>query len=186
MIKKLILIALLACSFNLQAFELISDNSGHDNARAHKFNFSFPDMTLVDHRNQSVELGRFFAHEDTVVFAFFFTHCVSVCTTLTHTLKNLQPRLPEGTKIAMISIDPETDTPDLLRDYVSKHQIDDRNWYLLTGENRNIIDLQKNFEAYRGNKMNHSVSLFLKQSDSEVITEIKRDFARIPGLLARG
>jgi len=189
-IKQTILIVLVACSLNLQAFERIDSAAEQAAASAnrseHQFNFSFPAMTLVDHRNQSVELGEFFAAGENVVFAFFFTHCVSICTTLTYTLQNLQPQLPAGTKIAMISIDPDTDTPELLNSYVAQHQIDDTNWYLLTGDTREIIKLQKSFEAYRGNKMNHTVSLFLKRADSPQITEIKNTFTNIPGLLGQG
>ncbi len=190
MIRQILLAALLVCVTQAQAFEAMT---GHDHnhgqagqaAKSH-FEFRFPAMSLVDHRNRTVELGQLFAYDENVVFAFFFTHCVAVCTTLTQTLKNLQPRLPEGTRIAMISIDPDTDTPELLSDYVDKHGIDDRNWSLLTGDNHSIVELQKSFEAYRGNKMNHSVSLFLKKSGSDTITEIQQDFARIPGLMIRG
>ncbi len=189
MIRKSILILLLASSFNLQAFETLTGAESGQAAtiagKTREFEFRFPPTSLVDHRGHAVDLDRFFTDEEPIVFAFFFTHCVSVCTTLTHTLKALQPQLPKGTKIAMISIDPDTDTPELLNDYVAKHKIDDRNWFMLTGENRDIVDLQKSFEAYRGNKMNHTVSLFLKKSNSNLITEIKRDFASIPAMLAR-
>ena len=192
MIKQTTLILLLASSLNLQAFERIDSATEHaaasDTDSAHHFSFRFPAMTLVDHRNRSVELGEFFAPGENVVFAFFFTHCISICTTLTYTLQNLQPQLPAGTKIAMISIDPDidTDTPELLNSYAARHQIDDANWYLLTGETREIVELQKSFEAFRGNKMNHTVSLFLKRADSAVITKIKNNFANIPGLLGQG
>ena len=86
----------------------------------------------------------------------------------------------------MISIDPDTDTPELLSSYARQYQIDDSNWYLLTGDNREIVKLQKDFEAYRGNKMNHSTSLFVKKPDSEVITEFKTGFSDIADFLKRG
>jgi protein SCO1/2 len=188
MIRTLTLVLLLTFSVNLPAFELLQqqDNSQAADSGAHQFEFRFPDMTLVDHNNQPVALGDVFGHDDNVVFAFFFTHCVSVCTTLTHTLKNLQPLLPADTRIAMISIDPETDTPALLTDYIAEQQIDMANWKLLTGNNADIVALQKSFEAYRGNKMNHTISLFLKKSGSDMIMEIRKDFAGIPGLMTRG
>jgi protein SCO1/2 len=85
----------------------------------------------------------------------------------------------------MISIDPETDTPDILKNYAQTHRIEDPNWFLLTGNKKQIIDLQKNFEAYRGNKMNHNTSLFVKKSSSEEIIEIKSDFSLIPQIFNR-
>ncbi len=187
MFKQFLFIVLLACSFNLAAFELVKqttqgvDSIVEQGSETHpRFNFVFPDIALIDHRNRVQNTGELFNKDKNVVFAFFFTHCVSVCTVITHTLKGLQDDLPADTVIAMISIDPETDTPELLEQYVAKHQIDDRNWYMLTGDSGDIVDLQKGFEAYRGNKMNHSTSLFIKQSKSDVITEIKSEFSEIP------
>jgi cytochrome oxidase Cu insertion factor (SCO1/SenC/PrrC family) len=148
-----------------------------------EFTAEFPPIALYDQHNQAVELGSLFDRRNNVVFAFFFTHCISVCSTITESLKSLQPELPAGTLIAMISIDPDTDTPELLGAYVKRHQINDQDWYLLTGDNHKIIQFQKSFEAYRGNKMNHSASLFVKRSNSDRVTEFTRDFADIAAFL---
>jgi cytochrome oxidase Cu insertion factor (SCO1/SenC/PrrC family) len=173
--------------FNLQAHNLTpvdsADSDANESAGRVDFTANFPDIELVDQRNQSVELKTLFGEQKNVVFAFFFSHCISVCTTITQSLKSLQPDLPPGTLIAMISIDPDNDTPDLLADYAKQHRIDAANWYLLTGNNDQIVALQKDFEAYRGNKMNHTTSLFVKKPNSEVITEFKRNFSAIPGFL---
>jgi protein SCO1/2 len=188
--KKAVFLALLLCSFNLPAHELpqiaVIDQDSHaaaDSTHSTGFKVEFPAIDLIDHRNQPIALNTLFDESKDVVFAFFFSHCVSVCTTITLSLKSIQPDLPPGTSIVMISIDPETDTPELLKSYAQRHQIDDSNWYLLTGERNQIIDLQKSFEAYRGNKMNHNTSLFVKKSNSNVITEIKNNFSVIPGFL---
>lgn len=178
-------------SFNLVAFDLSSlvttgNNLAFVSAKPTppgKFKFNFPEIKLIDQNNNSVELGSLFNSDKNVVFAFFFTHCVTVCTTVTLSLKSIRPHLPEDTVIAMISIDPNTDTPTELKNYAEQHRIDDPNWYLLTGDNKEIVDFQKSFEAYRGNKMNHSTSLFVKQANSEIVTEIKNNFSTIPLLL---
>ena len=190
MLKKTLLTLVLCYSFNLHAFELLQvstldqDSVGsNSSAQLTRFNAKFPDIELLDHRNQSVVLNELFDDRKNVIFAFFFTHCVSVCTTITLSLKSIQDDLPPDTMIVMISIDPDTDTPDLLSSYATRHRIDDPNWYLLTGVNEQIVDFQKDFEAYRGNKMNHTTSLFVKQSNSDVITEFKSDFSKIPDFL---
>jgi len=191
MLKKLILISLLGSSPNLSALELVMsdglmNHDTHDSTKslqAKEFTFNFPDIDLIDHRNQAQALNTLFDKKKNVIFAFFFSHCVSVCTTITLSLKSIQPNLPPDTLIAMISIDPDNDTPELLSSYAKQHQIDNPNWYLLTGESKQVIDLQKSFEAYRGNKMNHTTSLFVKKSDSDVITEIKNNFSVIPQFL---
>ncbi len=186
--KRILLLSIVLCSFALQAGQLQQiDSQSHtahgDHGPVTTFTADLPDIDLVDHRNQSVALKTLFAGNKNVVFAFFFSHCVSVCTTITLNLKSLQPDLPPNTTIAMISIDPDTDTPELLSSYAKQHQIDDSNWYLLTGKNQQIVKFQKDFEAYRGNKMNHTTSLFVKKTDSTVITEFKTNFSDISEFL---
>jgi cytochrome oxidase Cu insertion factor (SCO1/SenC/PrrC family) len=148
------------------------------------FSASFPSMTLIDQRNQNIDLGELFNNDHNVVFAFFFSHCVTVCTTVTLSLKSIQSSMPERTRFVMISIDPEVDTPDVLKKYAESHEISESNWYLLTGSLSQIIELQKQFEAYRGNKMNHSTSLFVKAAHSNVIHEVSNNFSSIPKLLS--
>ncbi len=148
------------------------------------FNFTFPDMTLVDHKEKSQNLSSLFHQDNNVVFAFFFTHCVSICTTITNTIKSIQEDLPNNTKLVMISIDPDTDTPEKLMDFAKNHNILNDNWYLLTGEKHTIVELQKLFESYRGNKMNHTTSIFVKKALSKKIVEFKSEFAYIPQYFA--
>ncbi len=192
MSKQITFIIILIFSLNLYAFENAKRFSSVDldyvlsnSSRANTFSFSFPEMNVLDQRNESKQLNELFDKDKNVVFAFFFTHCVSICTTVTLSLKSIQRHLPENTQMVMISIDPETDTPDILNNYAKTHRIEDPNWFLLTGNKKQIIDLQKNFEAYRGNKMNHNTSLFVKKSSSEEIIEIKSDFSLIPQIFNR-
>ncbi len=189
MYNKLLLLVLLAFSLNLSAFESVKQYKSVDldsvlsnSSKSGKFTFSFPEMDLLNQKNQITPLNKIFDKDQNVVFAFFFTHCVSVCTTVTLSLKSIQSSLPKDTNIVMISIDPETDTPDILNRYADMHRIKNPNWQLLTGTNEQIVDLQKNFEAYRGNKMNHSTSIFVKRSNSSEIIEIKSNFSIIPQL----
>jgi cytochrome oxidase Cu insertion factor (SCO1/SenC/PrrC family) len=89
------------------------------------------------------------------------------------------------TQFVLISIDPEVDTPDKLAEYASAHHIHEPNWHLLTGDLKPIIDLQRSFEAYRGNKMNHTTSLFVSPRNSNTIFEIADNFSVIPSLLTK-
>lgn len=189
MIKRALLIGTLTFAASVGASNLPSiDPDSHQNhviddlALPSQFSFQFPDIDLVNHRNQPVNLQSLFAEDQNVVFAFFFTHCVSVCETITANLQALQLEMPHDTVIAMISIDPDTDTPDRLRSYVDQRRINDSNWQLLTGDKNSIIELQKEFEAYRGNKMNHSTSLFVKKAHSQ-IREFKSNFTQITAYL---
>jgi cytochrome oxidase Cu insertion factor (SCO1/SenC/PrrC family) len=185
-IFPLILVSASTVAFQLPEVFSLDGNKAFVSAQPdtnHSFKYSFPNIELLDQHNEIVQLDELLNKDSNVVFAFFFTHCVSVCTTVTLSLKSIEKDLPQNTRIALISIDPKTDTPDILANYAQRHRISGDHWQLLTGEYDDIVDLQKHFEAYRGNKMNHVTSLFIKKSGSEVVTEIKNNFARIPELL---
>jgi len=187
-----IALALLGISNTVSALESTPTKTEHHHMQAYKpttqadthaFTAQLPNTPLINHHGLETSLEQLLDKNNDVVFAFFFTHCTAVCTTLTQTLKILQKQLPAQIHIAMISIDPEQDTPEVLQKYVDQHHIDDSNWQMLTGDRENIIALQKAFEAYRGNKMNHTTSLFVRQKNSTTIIEVKNNFATIPSLL---
>ncbi|WP_248925201.1 SCO family protein [Paenibacillus hamazuiensis] len=67
---------------------------------------------------------------------FIFTHCTTVCPGLTSNMSQLQKKLKEqGAKaeIVTFSVDPERDSPEALKAYLSKFQADFTNWHALTG-----------------------------------------------------
>lgn len=70
------------------------------------------------------------------IAAFVFTSCRTICPTITTTMANLARRLGDEPRVRFVSftVDPETDTPEVLRAYAERHRIDRRRWRLLTGE----------------------------------------------------
>jgi len=76
---------------------------------------------------------------------FFFTRCASICPLLTAAMGRLQQRYDEmgvlGVRLVSITVDPEYDTPERLREYGAQHGVDDRRWTLLTGDPDEIRSL---------------------------------------------
>ena len=62
-----------------------------------------------------------------------------------------------------ITIDPEQDTPERLKEYAGRFKAES-GWLFLTGSIDNIIATQKAFDAYRGDKMNHVPLTFLRST----------------------
>jgi protein SCO1/2 len=62
-----------------------------------------------------------------------------------------------------ITIDPDHDTPSVLREYAADFDADP-DWLFLTGRLGDIIAVQKAFGSYLGNKMNHPPYTFLRRS----------------------
>jgi len=71
------------------------------------------------------------------VAAFFFSHCPTICPRITRRMRALQIEATEhGAPIQLVSfsVDPENDTPPVLRAYAKKYDADLRNWSFLTGD----------------------------------------------------
>ncbi|GAA3406960.1 SCO family protein [Paenibacillus hodogayensis] len=67
---------------------------------------------------------------------FIFTHCTTVCPTLTANMAKLQSELKQAgvqAQLVSFSVDPENDTPDALKTYIGKFTEDWSNWRGLTG-----------------------------------------------------
>ncbi|MFM2093610.1 MAG: BsSco, partial [Planctomycetota bacterium] len=69
---------------------------------------------------------------------FFFTRCVATCPKQSESLRKLQEhcrRWPDFERIRFISftVDPERDTPEVLKEYSSKFNADSEKWRFLTG-----------------------------------------------------
>ena len=69
------------------------------------------------------------------IVSFFFTTCPSVCPQQNQKLKELQDRF-EGKPVRFlsISVDPEKDTPEVLREYAARYGADKEQWLFLTGD----------------------------------------------------
>ncbi|HSC85768.1 MAG TPA: SCO family protein [Polyangiaceae bacterium] len=77
--------------------------------------------------------------------AFFFTRCPSICPRLTARMKEVRARTDaRELTLVGISVDPENDTPEVLRAYAQKYGIDTHSWSLLTGPYRAIADVAEN------------------------------------------
>ncbi|MGX5851641.1 SCO family protein [Mesorhizobium sp. PL10] len=95
-----------------------------------------PDFTLLSQDNVRVSLHDF--RGKVVAVSFIYTYCTDVCPMLTAHMASVQKKLGSafGSKIAFISItvDPERDTPDVLKEYAQNFGADLKGWSFLTGD----------------------------------------------------
>lgn len=77
------------------------------------------------------------------VVEFFFTSCPSICPVMSKNLVELQEEFTglDNFGIASITINPEYDTPMVLKEYAEEYGIKDMDWHLLTGARDTIYDL---------------------------------------------
>ncbi len=105
----------------------------HEHAR-HLDDFgALPNFSLVDQNGAPASLQNFKGH--IWVADLIFTHCASICPTLTAKMIALQSALENKPKIyfASISVDPLHDAPDTLLAYAIAHHANTERWTFLTG-----------------------------------------------------
>jgi len=130
--------------------------------------YSIPDVYLTRMDGKRIKFLSLVSDEP-VILNFIFTTCSAICPTLTATFSQVQEKLDaEHLSVPQISIsiDPEEDTPGSLRRYARKYSAGP-NWNFFTGDKVSIISLQKAFNAYRGNKMNHIPLTFIKTDSNQ-------------------
>jgi protein SCO1/2 len=77
------------------------------------------------------------------VVEFFFTTCPSICPIMSENLVEIQNKLIGNKDFGIVSItlDPEHDTPQVLREYAEEHKVTNPNWNFLTGDRNLIYDM---------------------------------------------
>jgi len=86
------------------------------------------------------------------VVTFVYASCTDTCPILTAKLASLQaplgPQLGSAVVFVAITVDPERDTPAVLRGYAARHGVRPPGWVLLTGAPAEIADVARRYGVY--------------------------------------
>lgn len=103
---------------------------------------SWNDITYQ--RNDSTTEGKI------VVIDFFFTHCPSICPAMTRNMKLLRDHIKNSNDVGdreanfvqflSVSVDPQRDSVAELKKWADRFQINPQNWWLLTGNKKEIYN----------------------------------------------
>lgn len=77
------------------------------------------------------------------VVEFFFTTCPTICPRMNKNLVQIQDTFKdfENFGVASFTINPDYDTPEVLKNYAESYGITNPNWHLMTGDQDKIYDL---------------------------------------------
>lgn len=119
-------------------------------------NYSIPDVVLVNQNGTKVRLKDVIQSNKPVVVDFIFGTCTTICPVLSAGFVNLQNKVPDSQKahLISISIDPENDTPKVMREYLKRYRAKP-GWDFLTGSRADIDKVMYAFNSYIPNKMSH-------------------------------
>ena len=126
----------------------------------------FPDVTLTNHRGEKVKFFEDLIKDKVVAINFIYTSCPDTCPLETAQLIKVQnilnDRIGKDVFIYSISIDPDVDTPEVLKKYREKFGA---KWDFFTGNELDIIKLRKKLGLYieeiQDGSNNHNVSMII-------------------------
>ena len=141
--------------------------------------YQVPDVTLVNQEGKRIDFKAFLDGDKVVILDFIYGTCTTICPVLSIGFSHFQKKLgPDADKVRMvsISIDPDNDTPQVMKEYLQRYKARD-GWDFLTGKREDIIMVMRAFDAFVINKMNHYPLTILRGPGDE-------DWIRINELLA--
>ncbi|MEC5172487.1 protein SCO1/2 [Chryseobacterium nepalense] len=117
-----------------------------------------PDFELTDQNNKKISnkdmLGKVYLVE------FFFSKCPTICPVMNTNMRAIEDEINNPNfGIISISIDPENDTPQTLKEHAERIGVKSPNWHFLTGNRDYIGKLADQFNIYVGDKEDESESL---------------------------
>lgn len=155
-----------------------------------------PDFSLTDQEGRPLALsdlrGRVW------IGAFIFTRCSDICPAMAKTLASLQTAIADpDVRLVSFSVDPEHDTPAILKAYAHKMGADGGRWRLVTGPKADIERISRGMllgleTSAKPEEITHSDRFVLVGRDGHVqgyygaleaseIERLESDVARLSG-----
>ena len=161
-----LLLLLLPASRSSALDRRAADGRGDPGYKITEVAVAVPDVTLTGTDGRPVPLRAVLGDDRPVMLQFIFTTCPTICPLLTGVAARVREDLGkdrEKIRAVSITIDPEHDTPSVLREYAANFDADP-DWMFLTGRLPDVVAVQRAFGSYLGNKMNHPPYTFLRRS----------------------
>lgn len=143
MIRLAYLLGALLASFGTLRTSSIAqlDRAKHEDPLSTAAHNYFTDVRLVTQSGDIVRLYSDLLEAKVVIINAFFGTCTGSCPVMSGVLSGLQERLGDqlgkDVWILSFSVDPQTDTPDKLKEYAERFHAK-RGWLFLTGQKENV------------------------------------------------
>lgn len=140
---------------------------------------NLPTFTLLDQAGQTVSASRFRGKR--IVLNFIFTRCpiATMCPAATLKMAGLQQAAREAGvqdfELVSISMDPEYDTPGVLREYAEARGLDTTNWSFLTGPDaavRHLLAQLGVIREFEGATIKHTLATVLIDEQGRIVHRV--------------
>jgi cytochrome oxidase Cu insertion factor (SCO1/SenC/PrrC family) len=120
--------------------------------RARKY---FTDTVVVDQNGNKLRFYSDVLKDRVVLISFMFMNCEGACPMLAQKLKQTRalmvPAIKDEVWFVTLSVDPERDTPEAMKQFAENQGLDESRWLFLTGEKRNVELLIRKLGQYTPN-----------------------------------
>jgi protein SCO1/2 len=150
---------LLAGELNDSALKIEASEVDRDSV-----SYVIPDVAVIRQDGKKLSFSEELNDGRPVLLNFVFVSCSAICPMLSHVFSKVQAKLAkDGQKVHLISIsiDPESDTPEKLTTYAKKFGASSA-WDYYSGTREISIAIQKAFNVFKGDKMNHGSVVFIR------------------------
>lgn len=144
-----------------------------------KLNLPVTDFDFTNQDNESISLSDL--KGNVWIADFIFTNCTTVCIPMMSNMVSIQEQLKEknlDVEFISFSVDPEFDTPDVLKTYASEFNADLTSWHFLTGYSQSELEkfAMNSFKTYAkkpevDQQVIHGTSFFLVDQNGLVVKE---------------
>lgn len=139
-----------------------------------------PDFELINQNNEPISQNDL--ADKVVIVEFFFANCPSICPVMNRNLKSLFDEFQHpDLAIISITIDPKRDTPEQLKNYSDRLNINSPNWHFLSADRAYIEELSKKFNIYIGKDtstaefLEHSGKVALVNKKGEIVSRYREN-----------
>jgi len=111
-----------------------------------------PDFEFINQNGETINNDSY--KGKVYVVEFFFTTCPTICPIMNQKMLTIEKEFfgnPEF-GIASISINPDYDTPKILKEYADSYGISHQHWHMLTGKSEDVVFTlsEQGFKLYAG------------------------------------
>ena len=158
---------------------LVQDTAMRGKEAYREIGETLPTFTLLDQEGRTVAANRFRGKK--VVLNFIFTRCpiATMCPAATLRMSELQKAArAAGAKdfeLVSVSLDPEYDTPGILREYAEARGLDTSNWSFLTGPDvavRQLLSQLGVIREFEGNTIKHSLATVIIDEQGRIVYRV--------------
>jgi protein SCO1/2 len=114
--------------------EIASESIGKDISISELSVYNLPSI-WTNQNNEEIELKEL--QGDVLVMVMIYTSCKAACPRLVSDMRAIEAQVPEdkksNVKYVLVSIDPETDTPERLKEFAIENGMNSEEWLFLRG-----------------------------------------------------